>query len=181
MTFWRLGFEGASIADLTQAMGITPQSLYAAFTSKAELYREAIGWYQARIGGFTVTALEQPDVMVALEGLLAGAAVEFSNPTRPQGCMISTAVLVCADENRPIAEMLARERDGMLDALMERIARGIAAGQLAPDTDAKALARFVGAIIQGMSVQARDGAETAELESIAAIALAQLRRYAIAG
>lgn len=175
LTFWRLGYEGASIADLTKAMGITPQSLYAAFSSKADLYREALGWYQSKIGRFSTAALEEPDVSIALERLLMEAAIEFSAPGRPHGCMISTAVLNCAEENQPIAEMVEDQRNATLDALQGRITRGIAGKQLPSDTNARALARFVGAIIQGMSVQARDGASVTELQAIASIALAQIR------
>lgn len=175
LTFWKLGYEGASIADLTKAMGITPQSLYAAFSSKADLYREALGWYQSNIGGFAIATLEEPDVIIALERLLTEAAVEYSAPGRPHGCMISTAVLNCAEENQPIAEMVEDRRNTTLNALQGRIARGIVEGQLPPETDARALARFVGAIIQGMSVQARDGASASELQAIVSIALSRIR------
>ncbi len=176
-TFWQFGYEGASIADLTAAMGITSQSLYAAFTSKADLYREALGWYQSQIGAFSVTALREPDVVHAFERLLMETAVEFSRPGRPHGCMISTAVLACAQENEAVADMVAQERDATLNALRGRIERGIADGQLMNETDAAGLARFVGAIIQGMSVQARDGASEAELQAIARQAIEQVRRF----
>ncbi|MGF0540325.1 TetR/AcrR family transcriptional regulator [Agrobacterium sp. ES01] len=180
LTFWRLGYEGASIADLTKAMGITPQSLYSAFSSKADLYREALDWYQSRIGAFAIAALEEPEVTTAIERLLMEAAVEFSNPDRPHGCMISTAVLNCAEENQTVAAMVAGERKTTLDALQNRIARGIAEGQLPSNTDPQALARFVGAIIQGMSVQAKDGASAAELKAIASITLSKVHGLATA-
>lgn len=176
-TFWRYGYEGASIADLTAAMGITPQSLYAAFTSKADLYREALGWYQSQIGAFTPAALREPDVIRSFERLLTETATEFSRPGRPQGCMISTAVLTCARENEPVAEMVAQQRDTTLTALRKRIERGVADGQLRKETDVAGLARFIGAIIQGMSVQARDGASEAELHAIARLALEQVRNF----
>lgn len=158
-------------------MGITPQSLYAAFTSKADLYREALDWYQSQIGAFTVASLREPDVVHAFERLLTETAAEFSRPGRPHGCMISTAMLACARENEAIADMIAQERDATLNALRARIERGIADGQLIDETDAASLARFVGAIIQGMSVQARDGASEAELQAIARLAIEQVRRY----
>ena len=84
-TFWRQGYEGASIADLTAAMGITPQSLYAAFTSKADLYREALAWYQARIGAPAAAALQEADAVAALSRLLREAARDFARPGRPSG------------------------------------------------------------------------------------------------
>jgi AcrR family transcriptional regulator len=175
--FWRLGYEGASIADLTEALGITPQSLYAAFKSKAELYREALAWYQREIGNYAVEALQRPDVFEAIESSLMGAAVEFARGDRPKGCMISTAVLACSQENAPIAETVASLRSGALAAYRARLDQAVRDGALRPDTDVGALARYFGAIIQGMSVQARDGATADELTAIARIALAELDRH----
>lgn len=176
-TFWRLGYEGASIADLTAAMGITPQSLYAAFTSKADLYREALAWYQAHFGASTAHALEEADVAAALVRMLRESAWEFTRRGRPPGCMVSTAVLTCATENEPVARHVSGLRSETLAALKVRIERGIAEGQLRPETDAEALARFVGAMIQGMSVQAQDGATKAALLAIADHAASEIERH----
>ncbi|WP_246812537.1 TetR/AcrR family transcriptional regulator [Ensifer sp. ENS01] len=93
-TFWRLGYEGASIADLTAAMGITPQSLYAAFTSKADLYREAVEQYRREEGAAAGRNLAGGGHVVEVIGkLLRASAHEFTRLGRPRGCMISTAVL----------------------------------------------------------------------------------------
>lgn len=177
-TFWRLGYEGASIADLTEAMGITAQSLYSAFGSKADLYKEALAHYRQTIGAFTAQALtEERNAADAFVRLLKESAREFCTAGRPQGCMISTATLACASENQPVADHVAGLRAGALAAFRDRIERGIAEGQFRPDTDAAALARYLGAIIQGMSVQARDGASEDDLASIAAIAGAEVNRH----
>jgi AcrR family transcriptional regulator len=173
--FWQLGYEGASIADLTEAMGITPQSLYAAFSSKADLYKEALEQYQQTVGAFTARALtEEGNAVDAFVRLLRESAHEFCRIGRPHGCMISTAILACASENRSVADHVAGLRSATLAMLRDRIERGIAEGHLRPDTDAAALARYVGAIIQGMSVQARDGASEGELLSLAELASAEV-------
>ena len=179
-TFWRLGYEGASVADLTAAMGITPQSLYTAFTSKADLYREALHWYQAHVGAFTARALaDEADVVAAFARVLRESVVEFSRRRDLPGCMISTALLGCAVENEPVADHAAALRRATCQSFQARIERGIADGQLRADTDAPALARFLGAIIQGMSVQARDGASAEELAGIAELAIGELLRHRI--
>ncbi|MCY1078158.1 TetR/AcrR family transcriptional regulator [Archangium lansingense] len=170
--FWRQGYEGASIADLTEAMGITAPSLYAAFGSKAELYRQVLERYQARQGASTPRVLtEEPTARGAVEKILREAARDFSSRKHPPGCMISTAVLTCAEENQPVAEHVAALRAGTLKALRARIEQGIAEGELSAGTDAAALARYFGAIIQGMSVQALDGASEAELLAIGELAM----------
>ncbi|RWR31899.1 TetR/AcrR family transcriptional regulator [Sinirhodobacter populi] len=178
-TFWRLGYEGASIADLTAAMGITPQSLYAAFTSKADLYREALAWYQANIGASTARALEESDVVTALGRVLRESAREFTMPGHPHGCMVSTAVLTCAVENEPVARHVSNLRNETLNVIKARIKRGIAEGQLRPELDVEALARFIGAMIQGMSVQAQDGASKSALSAMADIAISQIERHRV--
>lgn len=176
-TFWRLGYEGASVADLTARMGITPQSLYAAFNSKADLYREALAWYQKHIGASTADALEESDVAVALTRVLRESAREFTERGRPHGCMVSTAVLTCATENQAVARHVASLRTTTLNLIRARISRGIDEGQLKCGTDVDSLARFVGAIIQGMSVQAQDGASERALSALAAHAVAEIERH----
>lgn len=173
--FWKLGYEGASIADLTAAMGITPQSLYTAFGSKAELYREAVGWYLTNIGEGDWTEID--DVIESFAHLLESQAETFTRPGYPPGCMISTAVLTAAVENIDVAAHMSRLREANVGRFVERLERGIAQGQLRPDVDTTALARFIGAIIQGMAVQARDGADTETLRDIARIAIAQVERW----
>jgi len=178
LAFWRLGYEGASIADLTQAMGITAQSLYAAFGSKAALYREALDWYRgvARAGAARAMA-QEPDVITGFGNMLVETARDFSRPGEPPGCMISTAVLACATENQEVARHVAALRSGATALFRTRIGAGIAVGQLRADTDSEALARFLAAIVQGMSVQARDGADEVALLGIARLAQAELERH----
>ena len=178
LTFWRLGYEGASIVDLTAAMGITPQSLYAAFGSKAALYTEALSLYQAQAGRFTAQALaEEPTVVAAFTRILLESATQFTRADQPNGCMISTASLACAEAHRPIVDTVASLRAATLSAFEARIRHGVSQGDVDADTDPVALARFVGAIIQGLSVQARDGASEAELLGVARLAIAEVARH----
>lgn len=177
-TFWKLGYEGASIADLTAAMGITPQSLYAAFSSKAELYRQALAQYQAHAGETILRPLTlEPHAVVALARVLREAASRFTAPGRPRGCMVSTALLSFASENEAPARLVSAMRESTLALLKERIERGISDGHFRPETDAAALARFIGAIIQGMAVQARDGASESALRGLAEHAVSEIARH----
>lgn len=178
--FWERGYEGTSIADLTEAMGIAPPSLYTAFGSKEQLYREALDLYRAEQGRFMAVALaEEPTARRAIARLLREAAEIYvggggggGTGGNPGGCMISTGVLSCAPEHRPVAEAVAALRTGAVAALAQRLEQGKAAGELPPDADVAGLAHFYGAVIQGMSVQARDGAPRTVLAAIAETALA---------
>lgn len=175
--FWKRGYEGASIADLTQAMGITAPSLYAAFQSKAALYRESLARYGEKEGAFAARALEEePNLQRAMGRLLRDTARQFARSGRPRGCMVSTAVLTCAEENQEVARHTAGLRRDALGRFRARFERAVAEGELPAGTDAEALARFFGAVIQGMSVQAQDGASEAQLLTIAETALKLLER-----
>ncbi len=177
-TFWKHGYDGSSIADLTAAMGITPQSLYAAFGSKAELYRETLEQYRRMPRPEPGNPFQDElDTVTAFERFLGNSARVFTAPEHPKGCMISTAVLNCAEENEPIAHHVASMRLQTLGVFAARIERGIAEGDMRPDADARSLARFLGAIVQGMSVQARDGATTEELLALMAHAISELKKY----
>ncbi len=177
-TFWQHGYDGSSIADLTAAMGITPQSLYAAFGSKAELYRETLDQYRRMPRPEPGNPFQDKlDTVTAFERFLTNSARIFTAPEHPKGCMISTAVLNCAEENEPIAHHVASMRLQTLDVFTARIERGIAEGDIRPEANPRSLARFLGAIVQGMSVQARDGATTDELLALLSHALSELKTY----
>jgi len=172
--FWERGYEGSSITDLTEAMGITAPSLYGAFHSKAELYREALERYQRTHGATGMRALEEPTARGFIERVLREAARTFTGARHPPGCMISTAVLTCATENQPVARYVAGLRGATLEQLQARFQRAIDEGELPATPDAEGLARFYGAIMQGMSVQALDGASEEALLKIATLALSHL-------
>ncbi|MFF0080462.1 TetR/AcrR family transcriptional regulator [Streptomyces canus] len=171
LAFWEHGYEATSVSDLTRVMGIGAPSLYAAFGDKRSLFEEVVQEYGARYGSFGDRALaEEPTVRAAMERMLREAAVEYTAPGRPHGCLVIHAATNCSSPE--VEESLRGRRNANIAAFESRIRAGIAAGELSADTDATALARHVGAVIQGMSQQARDGASREELEAVAEIAMA---------
>lgn len=171
MAFWEHGYEATSVSDLTRVMDIGAPSLYAAFGDKRSLFEEVVREYGARYGSFGTRALaEEPTARAGVDRMLREAAVEYTAPGRPHGCLVIHAAANCSTAE--VEEDLRRRRNANIAAIESRIAADVAAGVLPPDTDAAALARYVGAMIQGMSQQARDGASREELEALAEIALA---------
>ena len=171
--FWRNGYEGTSLADLTAALGITPPSLYAAFGSKDALYREALDLYLATRSARVKQALEGAGpARAALEAALRLAADIFAGADGPRGCPVASGVLRCGPDHHGLAEHTARLRRMMSDTIALRLERARADGELAAGTDTAALAAFYASVIQGMSVQAIDGSSPAALGDIVGFAMA---------
>jgi AcrR family transcriptional regulator len=169
--FWRRGYEGASMADLTEAMGITKPSLYAAFGNKEELFRKALDRYVDGPGGYVQVALAKPTVREVVEHLLFEAANAVTDPNNPPGCLAVQGALTCGEAAESIKqELMSRRAHGEQD-LHQRFERAIAEGDLPKETDAADLARYLSAILQGMAVQAAGGTSRAQLRKIAEITL----------
>jgi AcrR family transcriptional regulator len=170
--FWTHGYEATPVSALTEAMGITPPQLYAAFGDKRRLFQAAVDRYQASAAALTDAALARPTAREAVAALLRGAARGLTDPTRPLGCFVVLGAVNCGPGSAEVEADLRRRRGAVEAAIRQRVERGAQAGELPPGTDAGALAKFYATVSQGMSVQARDGASAAELERAAEMAMA---------
>ena len=169
--FWRKGYEGASMADLTEAMGITKPSLYAAFGNKEELFRKALDRYVDGPGGYFQVALTKPTAREVVSHVLYEAADALTNPAHPPGCLAVQGALSCGDAAETIKqELMARRAKGEND-LRQRFARALAEGDLPQGADAADLARYVSAMLQGMAVQAAGGVGRDKLRRLADLAI----------
>jgi AcrR family transcriptional regulator len=169
--FWRKGYEGASLNDLTAAMGIQPASLYKAFGNKRALFEKALARYVAGPVAFVHDVLNEPTALSVAKRLLRQEA-EFLTDRRPRiGCMTIQAALVGGVEGEPIRKKLIALRVQVQDALRQRFERAKSEGDLPSDADTADLARFVTAIYQGMTVQAINGASREELLRLSDMAL----------
>jgi AcrR family transcriptional regulator len=169
--FWRSGYEGASIADLTEAMGITKPSLYAAFGNKEELFRKALDRYVDGPGGYVQVALAKPTAREVVQHLLYQAADAVTDPDNPPGCLAVQGALCCGEAAETIKqELMARRANGEQD-LRKRFERAIAEGDLPKGSDAADLARYISAVVQGMAVQAAGGVHREQLRKIAGMTL----------
>ena len=174
--FWAAGYDGTSMPMLTEAMGISAQSLYAAFGSKEALYRKAMDIYVRMIGGFAARALEEEqDAIDAVIRVMRDAATTFARTDGIPGCMITTAPAEVTET--PLTRLGRDLRSASVEAVEVRLKRGIRDGQLPLDFPAAEIARYIGSIVQGMSVQARDGATADALLSIAEVAARSLETY----
>jgi len=172
LLFWEHGYEATSMAELTAAMGISPPSLYAAFGDKQALFLLAVDRYIARGGADTQSLMgDRKTAREAVAHFLGASAVSLSNPQFPRGCLVVLAAVSCSEEAAPVQHKLAACRAGWEKVLRQRIERGIAEGDVPPGTNATALASFYMAVVQGMSLHAKDGAPRKRLQEIAETAL----------
>jgi AcrR family transcriptional regulator len=171
--FWQFGFEGASMAALTEAMGINSPSLYAAFGSKEALFKEAVELYRATEDGKTRNTLdEQPTARGAVESMLRRSVANLADPAGCRGCLLVLGDSNAAPEHGGIHDYLAQRRKEIQAALEERIKRGIADGDVPAHANAKTIAAFFMTVMQGLSLRARDGASREAMMQVAEAALA---------
>ena len=169
--FWEKGYEGASLADLTAAMGINRPSLYAAFGNKEALFRKALERYAAGPASYVGRALAMPSAREMAKALLDGAVEVLGNPGNPGGCLSIQGALVCGDEAQAIREELTAMRTGTQLAIRERLEQAKTAGELPAATDACMLAGYLATVIHGMAVQSASGAGKEQLQGVAHLAL----------
>jgi AcrR family transcriptional regulator len=172
--FWERGSEGTSLNDLAQAMGIASASIYACFGSKPELFRRVMALYGATSGEPPRRALrEQSTARAAIHAMLRATADQVTGPDTPHYCMLVLAAPTGAVENHAVREFLADRRRDMFSTIKDRLARGVTDEDLAaPPGSLDAIARFYTTVVQGLSIQARDGADRAELEAVITGAMA---------
>jgi AcrR family transcriptional regulator len=172
MLFWRQGYESTSLFDLTSAMNIRPASLYAAFGSKEGLFMEALERYRSGVGsGLPRIMRTAATARDALRLLLEGTAASITRRAQPRGCMVVLSSLHGFTDSAELDREMQRCRARDYEAVLERLHQAIALGELPQDCDPDAMAAFYMAVLQGMSVQARDGASRADLMGIAAQAM----------
>jgi AcrR family transcriptional regulator len=164
--FWAKGYEGTSVADLTEALGISRPSLYAAFGDKQSLFRAALERYAAGPAGYVDTAIGQPTAREVAEQLLGGAADLQASSRNPGGCLTVNGAIACGDEAEPVRQALNAHRTAGVALLRRRFEQAKAQRDLPKDSDPAALARFAAAVVYGMAVLASGGASRQELEQV---------------
>ncbi|MDP2714553.1 TetR/AcrR family transcriptional regulator [Rheinheimera sp.] len=169
--FWRKGYDGTSLSDLTEAMGINKPSLYAAFGNKEQLFLKAIEMYESRPCSFFLPALEKPTAYQVAEHMLHGAAMNMADTSHPQGCVVVQGALSCSEAAATVKEALINRRVEGEQKLCARFERAKQEGDLPASADAETLARYLGTVLQGMAVQANNGASSEQLRQVAEMTL----------
>ncbi|MEU5924433.1 MULTISPECIES: TetR/AcrR family transcriptional regulator [Streptomyces] len=169
--FWEQGYEGASLTDLTSAMGITRTSMYAAFGNKEDLFRRALERYTEGPASYAARALREPTARQVATAFLDGSVRATTRPDCPAGCLGVQGSLAAGAPGRNAREALVAWRDEGVSHLRDRFQRAVGEGDLPPDTDPELLARYLMTVANGIAVQAVGGAPRDDLRQVADLAL----------
>ena len=166
--FWRNGYEGTSISELTKAMGITASSLYAAFGGKRQLFDLVVEHYLGTRGRFMGDIFnEEKEALPLIRRLLFEAAEKYAETNGPGGCFISSSAVCVTEANRDVERKLEDHRISNIKRIENVVRSSIKNGDVAASVNAEALAGFIGTVLQGMAQRGRDGASIEDLQSTA--------------
>src|SRR5579862_9132414 len=168
--FWQRGYEGASLSELTQAMGITRPSLYAAYGNKEELFRKALDRYE-QVGAPILATLEDPSAREGIRRFLSAAVRGMCSPEGPRGCLFVKGALSCSEDSETMRQELACRRRNIEKAIRHRLIRARQEGELPARCDPMELARYFATVQNGLSVQAAGGASPDELLRVVDLAM----------
>ena len=169
--FWEQGYEGASLTDLTAAMGISRTSMYSAFGNKEDLFAKALQRYTEGPASYGPRALQEPTAREVAAAVLEGAINATTSPDGPAGCLTVQGSLAAGATARGIRDLLIAWRNEAVVHLRDRFQRAIDEGDLPDDTDPGVLARYIITVSNGIAVQAASGASPADLRHVADAAL----------
>ena len=173
--FWEKGYEAAQLNDLTAAVGITPPSFYAAFGSKEAAFREAVDLYVATAGSGALRALEEgATARASIRAMLVASIDTALSAPQSGGCLLVLSVVNCQIETEPLRDLLKHIRKDTERHILARLQRGVAEGDLPGSSNVQVLANYYATIMQGLSMQARDGATREELEALLAPSMTAL-------
>ncbi|MFE4967580.1 TetR/AcrR family transcriptional regulator [Streptomyces sp. NPDC056660] len=175
--FWEHGYEGTSLSQLTQAMGISRPSLYAAFGGKADLFQRVIERYYEGDSAYTVAALQEESARDVVREYLHRNVDAITSPDHPHGCLVVQSALRCSAENVEVAADLANRRRLGTEALRARFEKALQAGDTSGGYDPAALALYVSTVSEGLTVRAASGATRQELHSVVDFSLQALTQF----
>jgi AcrR family transcriptional regulator len=174
LLFWERGFEGTSMADLTQAMGLNPPSIYAAFGDKHALFQLAVKRYMEMRAQYAGKALEEPTLEKVVRALFDNTVAFLTAPGHPPTCMTLAGAAGCSLEATPARDLMTEIRKQNQVAIRERLLKARKSGELPKEINVDDYTRLLSTIIAGLSIQAANGSTKAELKRTAEMALRHL-------
>lgn len=174
LLFWERGFEGTCMTSLTQAMGLSPSSIYAAFGDKQALFRLAVKRYMETRAQYATEALEQPTLEKVVRALFDNTVAFLTTPGHPPTCMTLAGAMGCSVDAAPARDLMTEIRRQNEVAMKERFLQARKNGELSKDTNVDDYTRYLSSILAGLSIQAANGSTKVELKRTVRMALRYL-------
>lgn len=174
LLFWERGFEGTSMAELTERMGLSASSIYAAFGDKQSLFSLSVQRYLATRAQYATEALEQPTLHKVLHALFDNTVAFLTAPGHPPTCMSLAGAMGCSIEAAPARNLMREVRRQNEVAIKQRLLQARKAGELREGTSVDDFTRYLSMLLAGLSIQAANGSTKAELKRTAQMALQHL-------
>lgn len=174
LLFWERGYEGASMANLTQAMGLSPSSIYAAFGDKQALFSLAVKRYTETRAQYATKALERPTLEKVVRALFNNTVAFLTTPAHPPTCMTLAGAVGCSTDATSARDIITEIRKQNEAAMRERFLRARRNGELSKDINVDDFTRFLSATLAGLSIQAANGSTKTELKRTAQMAVRYL-------
>lgn len=172
LLFWKYGYEATSMSDLTKALNLTAPSIYSAFGDKSQLFHASLEYYLAHEACSLETIFQQAQTAkIAIEIYLHENLKKLVQQNKPTGCMLVTATMNCSQEHAPIQQDLLLKRQQVKDRILQRLQQGIDDGDLNPNANIQAMTDYYSTVIQGLTMQARDGVGIEQLERVVTLAI----------
>jgi AcrR family transcriptional regulator len=172
--FWGKGYEGATMADLREATGLQPGSIYAAFGSKAGLFKQVVERYVATAFLYGAHSLEADSIREVVRRWLTGATENSTGEATPAGCLLVQGALVTGDAAREVGQDLCDRRKAAQVMLTERFTQAQESGDLPSGVEPRVAARYVVALAEGIVVEAASGTSRETLLSLVDLAMRHL-------
>jgi AcrR family transcriptional regulator len=174
LLFWERGFEGTSMTDLTQAMGLNPSSIYAAFGDKHTLFSRAVNRYMGIRAQYATKALQEPTLERVIRALFDNTVAFLTMPGHPPTCMTLAGAMGCSVDATPARDLMTEIRKQNQVAVRERLLQARKSGELSKSINVDDYTRYLSSILAGLSIQAANGSTKAQLKRTAQMALRHL-------
>ncbi len=174
LLFWERGYEGTSMADLTQVMGLSPSSIYAAFGDKHTLFSLTVQRYLDTRAQYAAEALQQPTLDKVIRALFHTTVSFLTAAGHPPTCMTLAGAMGCSLDAAPARDLMTAVRRQNEIAIRERLQRARKAGELPKEINVDDYTRYISVLLAGLSIQAANGSNEAELGRTSQMALRHL-------
>lgn len=172
MLFWKYGYEATAMSDLTKALNLTAPSIYSTFGDKSQLFHACLDYYLKHEACSLDLIFQQAETAkVAIELYLYENLKKLLQQDKPTGCMLVTATMNCSEQHQPLQHDLLLKRQQVKEKIYQRLQQGVEDGDLSSDADIQAMTDYYVTVIQGLTMQARDGVAIEQLENVVTLAL----------